>query len=364
MATLQANCKHGRRTQQPAGRSGYTQSAEKVGTINTVGHGFLRQRFSPVIMNRELYQHKTSKAREFYSSLAHLAKLYGFVVEEENKTLPYPLNILQSLQQARQAVHQVNDCLKVIIAADETHKACIATVRAFDTRRILYYIPVEPLVLLLKKRRQRKTARLILSLYAYLYKVVRVDYYREECTFMYNHYDYFDRLEEEGSDDDEENAPMKSYYNMVAHFGDRIEKQLAHPYHLQQLENRVKNYPPAGEDEKELHQVAIKLLELYRQYPTRSIYEQMDVVEELDDDSIIMSPDKYLSFYWSYECGGYDDINQAANYEFQETTHIIEPVAMQSFSTAQDTEFHDFDFESRLFPLLDDLIYTVEKLTP
>jgi hypothetical protein len=148
------------------------------------GHGFLKHSFLPLADGRheELEQWQAVE-REFFASLSHLTSLYGFTPKKASDSV-FPENIRNAYRHAAEQLKAVRPDLSLIIVQDETHPACLATIKPLNTGVCLYYVPIRPLWDLLRDRKQKKLANLLLSVYAYLYKVVQVPHYRDGGIYL------------------------------------------------------------------------------------------------------------------------------------------------------------------------------------
>ena len=70
--------------------------------------------------------------------------------------------------------------------------------------------------------------------------------------------------------------------------------------------------------------------------------------------------DKYVSF--CYEAKGllFQTLFEAVNSEFQECTTMEEPIVIKTFDGSNITN-NNLDFENRLFPLIEELIYILNN---
>ena len=66
--------------------------------------------------------------------------------------------------------------------------------------------------------------------------------------------------------------------------------------------------------------------------------------------------DKYISFCAELKGELFQTLFETVNTEFQEYTVMEEPIISKKFDGSNITE-HNLDFENRLFPLIEELIY-------
>jgi len=328
----------------------------------TSANGFLTYSFTPVI-NREvgLLGQAKQVQQEFFRSLANLAEFYQLDISCTDN-LYYPLNIQDAFEKAKKAFDEKRTGLNLIIAKDKSRKACVSTVKTYDTGTCLYYLPVKPLLLLMRNRHTKKQANLLLSVFAYLYLVGGIPYFTEG--FLAGEYDMiYEWYTTDESEYDEEyyNAVIQAYKQMN-YFGKKLLKSISHRYHLQQFETRVRQFKPVGEKDIALHEASLQLLAIYKEYPARSIMDNIHgCAKELEEDEKV-SPEQYISFMWDGEGLVYDQLIETVNTRFQETVDIDEPVAVQYFDKLPETERHELGFEELFFDNLHNLSDALNKL--
>jgi len=308
------------------------------------------------VVNREvgLLGQAKQVQQEFFQSLANLAEFYQLDISCEGN-LCYPLNIKEAFEKAQKAFDKKRTGLHLIIAKDKTRKACISTVKTYDTGICLYYLPVKPLLSMMRNRQTKKQANLLLSVFAYLYQVGGIPYFMEG--FLAGEYDMiYEWYTTDESEYDEEyyNAVIQGY-RQINYFGKKLFKSISHRYHLQQLERRVRQFKPVGEKDIALHQASLQLLAVYNQYPSRGIMDNIHgCATGLEEDEKVL-PEQYISFMWDGEGIVYDQLIETVNTRFQETVDIDEPVAVQYFDSLPEKEQHDLGFEEQFFDSLHNL---------
>lgn len=321
----------------------------------TSANGFLRYSFTPVV-NREvgLLGRAKQVQQEFFQSLANLAEFYQLEIFCKG-SLCYPLNIKGAFEKAQKAFDKKRKGLHLIIAKDKTRKACISTVKTYDTGNCLYYLPVKPLVSLMQNRRTKKQANLLLSVFAYLHQVCGIPYFTDgflagEYEMIYKWY----TTDESEYDEEYYNAFIQAYKQMN-YLGSKLLKSISHNYHLKQFETRVRQFKPVGEKDIALHGVSLQLLAVYKEYPARSIiYNIHECPTEREENEKIW-PNQYISFMWDAEGCIYDQLIETVNTRFQETLAIDEPFAVQYFDNLPEAEQHDLGFEEQFFDSLHNL---------
>ena len=148
----------------------------------------------------------------------------------------------------------------------------------------------------------------------------------------------------------------------VEHFGDLMEKKIFNHYNLNLFEVRLKNFKAKDTFDKDCYLLASKIFELYQHYPNTTIYQNLQSnseTEEYDRDTMI-SMDKYVSFCAETKGMLLQTLFEAVNSEFQECTTMEEPIVIKTFDGSNITN-NNLDFENRLFPLIEELIYILNN---
>jgi len=121
------------------------------------------------------------------------------------------------------------------------------------------------------------------------------------------------------------------------------------------MEKVVTDYHHRDAHEREWELLGIEFLQLYRQYPKRSLYDCIGEDLLYPDEEERISIAQYTSFYWSdKDCFQYELIDMI-NGSFQETPVMDEPTTVYFFDKMPDPDRKDFDFENRLFDLIERL---------
>lgn len=322
----------------------------------SAGHGFLKHRFLPVWDGSPFQggQHEIETA--FYQSLLYLEALYKFKTPR-SKARIFPFNIAGDFEAARQSLEKIDPKLTLFINMDDQQKLCLCTAMPYNTAATLFYIPVNPLNILMKNKRKRKTTDLLLSVFSYLHLVLDIPYFREESSFLNSCYqvmkEQFDQFEDEG----EEIAPdtLKKFKELET-VGDKLLKKINDPFQVRQLEKRVKKFVPADKLDKQILDVAKSILKICRQFPNQTIYDHIPEHLLFPEEFDRITADQYISFYW---CDENDYISnwvfEYVNGCFENCGAIDEPVNYQVFDSPQKEPAHDLSFATAVFG-------TIEKL--
>ncbi len=323
------------------------------------GHGFLKHRFLPLTdISVGLLKGRVIMETEFFASLSNLAAIYNFEPLKVTNSV-YPLNISNAFRHAASAVRSVNADLTLMMIQDGTHNACLATAKPYDLRSTLFYIPVRPLCDMLTHDRDRPLADLLFSVYAYLYKVVKVPYYRDNCTYLNGTYEMMKEWLEDsaGEYEEEDHKEQVASFDLLYQYGDKVKAEIEQPAHLNSFEMRLRQFKPVDEKEQQLHKVCRKFFALYSDHPERAVFDNVHegIIEPQEEDRIYT--EQLVSFFWDYGDSLYGSLLETINCEFQEKGITDEPTAMQLFDVPQQAvSLHQLDFEERLFELITELI--------
>lgn len=357
MQTIQA-VRNIRRKYKPIARCAgdkKEQEQEQFRSIGTTADGFLRQPFLPLFEQSENLPDPEQTQKGFFDSLDILTRLYGFeMMEVENKSYAYNILLVHADIQKQFRKSEQDIELKIFRDDDDTVK--LATNHTYNTGNTLYYIPVLPLYRLLQDKKQKQTAELLLSVFAYLYHIGGIPYYRENHSYLFYNYECMEEwlIDDLENEESEEDNSIISEFNRAIYYGDVMLRKIFNPYHLNCFQKRVDNYIPSTSFEKDCLSVAKKALELLREYPSDTIFRNTSNQEFASDEGVIKA-EQYISFIADSDGVLYDNIARIINDEFNECSEIEEPTVLQIYDTQNELSNKVLDFEYRLFPLLNDL---------
>jgi hypothetical protein len=314
----------------------------------TNGNAFLKHEFKPFWA----YSGSRDRAeREFLCSLAHLCKHYGLPIPSAVNG-DFPQNIYGTWQMICQKLKAQDKQLECIIAGNETLTATLATVTRYDTGMCLYYVPVRPLCYWVQNSQSGKLAGLLLSVFAYLHQIVQVPFYTEPGSYVGCQYQMIeDWVNDDQEDEGDRDRQLDELY-LMHNAGLKLHQQISKPEYVERFSDTVLNFNPADEWEKDWQSLADEFLQLCRQYPGRSIFDNIHSGLLYPEEEDRISADQYISFYWSGEgCIG-DTLFETIDCNFQEIAFMDEPMHLQLFDRLPETGLPDFEFENRLFGLL------------
>jgi len=341
---------------QAAGRRRSTAQPREERTAGHRTYGFLKHRFLPfwAVQARNYRQLEA----EFFRSLANLCHVYE-IREPDVSALDFPQNVTTAYMQVKESLKLKDKTADCIIMKDGSHSATLAVLKRFDTGMCLYYIPVRPLWNVVQTAQQQPLAQMLLSVYAYLYQVANVPYYAEQDCYMFYQYETMQNWIDEADDEDEEEKPYRDEQNEILQTlndaGNRLLTIIREKDCLTNWEASITAYRQSGNWDLETESIASELLALYREYPNRTIFDNVheELCEPEETERIRM--EQYLSFWWSNNDCFYDMIFDMVNNEFGECGVTDEPVSIQLFDTPQISVLNDLDFEKRLFDLINRL---------
>jgi hypothetical protein len=343
---------------QGKGCSRDKETAAKASPCRVSGNGFLRHRFQPLTdIPAEFIQMRKVVEREFFISLSNLATTYGFEPLDVAGRI-FPDNIRCAYHDAAAKVKAFREDLTLFILQDETHNGCLATAKPCSMGPTLFYIPVRPLCDVLADKDKTQVAGLLLSIFSYLYTVVKIPYYRDNCTYLNGTYAMMEEWLTEGADewDEEEYKKQVANFELLYQYGDEVQKEISKPIHLTLFEERLKEFESANEKDEKLRAASCKCFNLYRDYPQDTVFDNIrdGIIQPQEEERIYT--EQLVSFFWDYEDSLYESLLETVNCEFQEKGITEEPLALQLFDYPQQAiSPHKLGFEERLFELISTL---------
>ncbi|MFH6960867.1 hypothetical protein ACHRV1_26010 [Flavobacterium aquidurense] len=344
-----------RRKYRPTARCAPSKKEPKqFHSARTPADGFLRHSFLPLFEMGKKIPDQFQLENDFFNSIAILTGLYGFEVLDTTGK-PYPYNILLVHADIQKQLNILRQDIELSIMQDDS-SVKLATKHIYNKCNTLYYIPVLPLYRLLQNRKQKKTAELLLSVFAYLYHIAGIPYYREDSSCLYYHYECMEEwmIDELEDEECESGNSMISELNSASFYGDVMHRKMYNSYHLKVFEKRIGSYKFNNSFEKDCLSVAKQALALMLEYPACTIF-QSTSNREFENDEGIIRAEQYISFIADTDGLLYENIARVINDEFNECSEIEEPTLLQIYDSQNELTHKTLDFEYRLFPLLNDL---------
>jgi hypothetical protein len=320
-------------------------------------HGFLNHRFLPLCsVDESVLPKDRNVERDFFRSLSMLAKAYYFEpMDVSSKTYPY--NVLLAHWDAQLKIEAANPMTKLVIV-QRKGKTVLTTKTVYDTGSTMFYVPVIPLHRLIKDSVKQQCAALLLSVFAYLYQIVRIPFYRDQSSYLYWQYQMIeDWLIQEpegwGESDFQDNMQQ---LEKAARIGDSIKRKIVSKACLKNFEKRLGNFTPANDFDNQCYAMAESAFDLFERYPHRTVFDNMEDFGQDDDrEDYYISAGQYISFI--ADSGGwlFENLSETVNNEFNECGSIQEPVVWTVFDGKSSAVKDGLDFETRLFSLIEDL---------
>lgn len=339
---------------QAAASSGYNAS-----------HGFLKTIFMPKLKETETLQackETAKKERDFYTSLSLLTNHYS-LESIATESFAYPYNMALIIWDIQKQLKEKNENWEEIRLVQEKKKIYLTCTERYNTAGSLYYIPVIPLYRMFKDPQRKKTALLLLSVFSYLYHIAGVPYYRQEDSYLYWQYEMQkDWLIE---DEEEDLKDCMVEFTQAEQIGDHMEQKIFNHKNLELFERRLHSFIINDPFDKDCHQLAYDVLNIYQQYPDKTIFQNAlpnGEAEEYERDNTV-SMDRYISFCANDHGWLSQTLEETVNNELQEYGQMEEPIITKHFDSKKSIPA-TLDFENRLFPLLDDLCYLLYHYKP
>lgn len=336
------------------GCRGNQQGQTKVPAPCDVANAFLRTRFLPRLQETELVQYcdKIKLEREFYKSLSIITEKYGISLQD-SKAIPFPYNISTSLNELREILKKTTQDWREIRLIHHNNCTFFASEERFNTGMTLYYVPVLPLHTILADTDTLQAGLLLLSVYAYLYQVLSIPYYRSEDCYLSSIYETLEMWNLDERDDD-----TLDELQYAKGIGDTMKTKICDTENLHSFEKRLKGFKPNTDFDRETHKVAKQFFGLFKKYPKTRLdrkYFPLRLREEMEDGDNSVTFDNYVSFCASFKGDLFESLCQFVNEDLQECCEVDEPTCFLPFD-GRTIKGNNFDFERQIFDRLDDLI--------
>ena len=337
----------------PAGCRRSTAQPAKERPCGNDGNGFLKHRFRPLWA---VSGSRQQTEREFYNSRSNLCRFYGISLPP-TEDAEYPQDIYTAWQQVDLTLKTIDPKLNAMIIRDKGREAVLATAKMFGIGYSLFFIPIRTWWNWSKCTEKREISEMILSIFAYLYRIVGIPCYGDSSSLMYSQYDtlYQWLMEDDEGEEQEWREHQENTLYEASQAGIGLLRLLQDPYWLQQLETKVTVFRHRDEGEAEWGRLGLEFLQLYKDYPGRSLADSTrpDLICPGEEERI--RPDMYTGFFWSCNDCFADELDEMLDCYFQEMPVIDEPVCLRIFDALPDNNLPEFDFENRLFDLMDRL---------
>ena len=352
METISAARRICRRSGQVARPTGSQQEQKALCPAGNIANGFLKHRFLPLYQPVAGLPDKNRSEKVFFKSLAVLADRQG-LSPMDVKGQPYPYNIVLAYRDALRQLNQKNQEVELSILEDAKGAVRLSTKQRYETGSTLYFIPVVPLGRLLGQRARRQEAELMLSVFSYLFHVVHVPYYRDDCTDLYSHYEMIKEWMAECSYEWEEADACRNFsdWNAAEYYGDWVQRKIWNACHLNEFKHRIDRFNPVNAQQRDCLKVASTAYALWQQYPKRTLFDHIHPIDDEQDAGVIRA-DQYVSFIANTEGWVYNSLSQSVNDIFNECGEMEEPTVEQLYTSRMKKVPDDLGFEQQLFPLI------------
>ena len=354
-------------------RFGNSERPTEICSDKSTSDGFLKCTFLPKLkeniaqklasdeQNLTQIQRKNTKTeRDFYQSLSRLTEHYG-LNPISTKYFGYPYNIALALDDIqKQLKNKVRDWEEIRLI-EEKGKTYFTSEERYNTGAILYYIPIVPLYRLSKNSKRKQSVQLLQSVCSYLYHLAKVPYYRKQDSYLFWMYE----MVEEWLTSDDENEEKQIHLSEIKRaeqIGSFMEQKIYNHHNLTHFKEHLKNFKAKDSFDNDCFMLARKIFFLYEQYPNATIYQNLltnTEEKEYENDSIV-SMDKYVSFCADDKGLLFETLFEAVNSDLQEYATMQEPRVIKKFDGSNITN-NNLDFENRLFPLIEELIYILNN---
>ena len=339
------------------------QRQTEVSANTNVANDFLKTTFLPKLEIMKTVQSPMEIEKietDFYYSLCAVARHYNGFEPMDTRTFGYPYNIALSVWDVENHLKRnVRNWNSLRLIQDDKGKTFFISEEQYNTGTTLYYIPVIPLYKMLKNPKKKRAARLLLSVFAYLYHVADIPYYRQEDAYLYWQYEMiFDWIEQ---DDEAELDSRKEELKVAQWCGEKVEQKIFNRKNLEVFGRRISTFRPKNDFEQECLNVAQGMFTLYTEYPATTVFQHAKYADdEAEQDDEVIAMNKYISFMADGKGWLYETLAESVNNEFNECGTTEEPTVLKEFSGTSVTNC-SLEFESRLFPLIGDLCYLLSN---
>ncbi|MBW7891583.1 MAG: hypothetical protein H3C48_11280 [Chitinophagaceae bacterium] len=344
----------------PQRRRRNTQGQTEICSGSDAANGFLKCLFLPKLKERRTIQDskKAKKTeRDFYKSLFQLAIHYN-IQPMQTRQYGYPYSIALALDDIRHQLMNKIEHWEGIRLLQDSRKTFIESTERYNTGATLFYTPVIPLYKLLKNRKRKHAAQLLLSVCTYLYSKADVPYYRQENSFLYWQYEMLKEwiLNDEHTD---ETTSYLCEIQQAEYIGDCMEKKICNSANLKAFKQRLTKFTPKDAFDNDCWNLAGEAFCLYNKYPDTSIFKNAMPNGEGDMDNVV-TMDRYVSFCADGKGWLNENLEQTVDSELSQYGQVEEPMIVKHFNGKTITN-NSFDFETRIFSLVEELAYLLKN---
>lgn len=347
----------------PQRRRRNTQGQTEICSGSDAANGFLKCLFLPKLKERKTIQDskKAKKTeRDFYKSLSQLAAHYN-IQPMQTRQYGYPYSIALALDDIRHQLMNKIEHWEGIRLLQDSRKTFIESTERYNTGATLFYIPVIPLYKLLKNRKRKHAAQLLLSVCTYLYSKADVPYYRQESSFLYWQYEMLKEWILNDEYTDETNGYLCEI-EQAEYIGDCMEKKICNPANLRMLKQRLTKFNPKDGFDNDCWELASETFCLYKKYTDTNIFKNAMPNGDADEDDMdnVITMDRYISFCADGKGWLNENLEQTVDSELSQYGQVEEPMIVKHFNGKTITN-NSLDFETRIFSLIEELAYLLKN---
>lgn len=359
METIQQHRKLLQRS-RPAARCGKSKrGATALCTPAPAADGFLNSSFFPKWTEAtEPAKIGRKTERDFYASLSVMAAKHG-ITPMDITGMPLPYNILLSHWDGQRQLQRQSKDAELLLTKSGEGKVILCNNETYMTGSVLYYIPVEPLYRLLKDRTKKKSAELLLSVCSYLCRIAGVPYYRDN-SYLGWQYEMIEDWVKEGAmdfDNEQQYRQKLAQIGKAKHIGDVMGRRLYSSFQLEQLENRIADFKPQNDFDKQCLRLANLASSFIKEYPNNSIFSHLTTPENCEE---VVMADQYISFVCEIEGDLFREIRQMVNEDFGNKGDMQHPVSYCYYD--EYCNMDSISYEQKLFPMMEELITLLNEI--
>jgi hypothetical protein len=287
----------------------------------------------------------------------HLARLYQLEVPEVTD-LPYPLNIHAAFVPLKQQLERAQPALSLAIVQTNEGITTLATAKEVDLQGCLYYIPLLPIFRLLRRKKARQVAPILLGIAACIRQKMAIPSYSDWGSYMANVHGILEQWVDDMDGEREEKEAAEYYreFRRAEKVGYYMQRKLRQPVRITKMAAQFETFVPAGLWETRLQELAVYFLQLDRAFPNRCLFEEIPTgfLDEEARDEDRVSKEQYFSLVYDHYSWLGEEVNDYVETSLQECPVIDAPVTVQYFDAPQPVERHDPTYEVTCLRLLNE----------
>jgi hypothetical protein len=350
METLSADrpiCEQPRQAARCPGSAGKQTGFSSAGNV---AHGFLSHRFLPLCEPSAILPEAKNVEGGFFKSLGHLAELMAHF-------------------DAGRKIKVGGRYRDVMIMEQDESRVELIVSETLNIGNTIFYIPVIPLYHWHSKRKNRKTAELLLSVCTYLFQA-GVPYYRDEESYLFYNYEILtDWIEDDRAQMDEDDyRGHRNGLNRATHFGDLMERRIKSPLQLSQMRDRLQNFVVRTAFDLNVLELAETTFNLWQRFPEKGLFSNACIPDadpgedEYDDHYSVLHLGEYVGFIAEQTGILNESLMNMVNNDFNEKTRVQEPECRINFGKKGTYRPEALDYEHQLFDIISELTCLLNEL--